>query len=60
MSCRSDVPDGAFVSGTPARPHKDNLRALASMYQMPEMIKKLREMEKRLAALETAGESAAG
>lgn len=52
-----DVPDGAFVSGTPARPHKDNLRALAAMHQMPEMIKKLREMEKRLAALEKSGET---
>lgn len=47
-----DVPDGAFVSGSPARPHKEALRAQAGAYQVPELVRTIRAMEKRLAALE--------
>jgi len=47
-----DVPAGSFYAGFPARPHKEWLRAEAAMYKVPEMVKKLRELEKRLAQLE--------
>ena len=47
-----DVPAGAFVSGYGARPHKETLRAAASLSQLPDVLKKVRDMEARLSALE--------
>lgn len=49
-----DIPEGSFVSGFPARPHKEVLRAQAATNRLPEMVKKMRELEKRLAELEKA------
>jgi len=48
----NDVPAGSFYSGFPARPHKDWLRTKASANKMPDLIKKVRDLEKRLAAIE--------
>lgn len=48
----SDVPAGSFYAGFPARPHKQWLRAEASANKMPDLIKKVRDLEKRLAAME--------
>jgi UDP-3-O-[3-hydroxymyristoyl] glucosamine N-acyltransferase len=47
-----DVPAGAFVSGYGARPHKETLRAQAAANHLPDLIKKVREMERRLKELE--------
>ena len=47
-----DVPAGSFYAGFPARPHKDWLRAKASANRMPDLIKKVRDLERRLAAME--------
>jgi len=47
-----DVPAGSFYAGFPARPHKEWLRAEAGANKMPDLIKKVRDLEKRLAALE--------
>lgn len=47
-----DIPAGAFVSGYGARAHKDALRSQVAMNQLPEMMKRFKEMERRLAALE--------
>jgi UDP-3-O-[3-hydroxymyristoyl] glucosamine N-acyltransferase len=47
-----DVPAGAFVSGYGARPHKETLRTAASLSQLPDVLKKVRDMEARLSALE--------
>ncbi|MBC8101486.1 MAG: UDP-3-O-(3-hydroxymyristoyl)glucosamine N-acyltransferase [Cytophagales bacterium] len=47
-----DIPAGAFVSGYGARPHKEVLRTAASLSQLPDVLKKMREMEQRLTALE--------
>lgn len=47
-----DVPAGAFVSGYGAKPHKDNLRALAAMNRFPDAMEKMRDMERRLQQLE--------
>lgn len=47
-----NLPEGSFVSGFPARPHKEVLRVQAASNKLPEMLKKIREMEKRLAELE--------
>lgn len=48
----SDVPAGSFYAGFPARPHKQWLRAEASANKVPDLIKKVRELEKRLVAME--------
>lgn len=48
----SDVPSGSFYAGFPARPHKTWLRAEASANKIPDLIKKVRELEKRLATIE--------
>jgi UDP-3-O-[3-hydroxymyristoyl] glucosamine N-acyltransferase len=57
-----DVPAGAFVSGYGAKPHKENLRALAAMNRLPDALEKMREMERRLQQLEAllAEKTAAG
>lgn len=48
----SDVPAGSFYAGFPARPHKEWLRAEASLHKLPDLLKKVRELEKRLAQVE--------
>lgn len=47
-----DVPAGAFVSGYGAKPHKDVLKTAAAVNQLPDLMKKIREMERRLRDLE--------
>ncbi len=56
-----DVPAGAFVSGYGAKPHKEVLRTQAAVHQLPDLMKKFREMERRMKALEAqiAGGSSA-
>ena len=50
-----DVPAGSFYAGFPARPHKEWLRTKASTNKVPDLIKKVRDLEKRLAAIEDDG-----
>ncbi|NTV52681.1 MAG: UDP-3-O-(3-hydroxymyristoyl)glucosamine N-acyltransferase, partial [Candidatus Firestonebacteria bacterium] len=47
-----DVPAKTFVSGYPARPHGEAMRQLASLARLPELTKKIRQLEARLQALE--------
>lgn len=47
-----DLPRGSFVSGPQARPHQQELRAQAVHGRLPDMQRRLREMEQRLAKLE--------
>ncbi|MBP2639137.1 MAG: lpxD [Firmicutes bacterium] len=47
----SDVPSGSFFAGFPARPHSEWIRAQAALAKLPEYQKKIRLLEKRLAAL---------
>lgn len=47
-----DIAPGQIVSGTPAIPHKDWLRAQAIFAKLPEMKRRIRELEKRIAILE--------
>lgn len=47
-----DVPPGGFYSGSPARPHAEELRVKASIRKVPELRKALKELEDRLRALE--------
>ena len=47
-----DVPENSFYAGFPARPHQEWLRIKAVEGRLPEMIKKVKLLEKRLKALE--------
>jgi len=42
----ADVPAGQTVSGYPARPHREALRAQAALFRLPELLRRLREGEK--------------
>ncbi len=41
-----DVPAGAVYSGYPARPHKESLRAHAGLFRLPELMKRIRDLER--------------
>jgi UDP-3-O-[3-hydroxymyristoyl] glucosamine N-acyltransferase len=47
-----DVPAGRTVSGYPARDHREFLRAMGMAFKLPETLRRLKEMEQRLASLE--------
>ena len=47
-----DIPSRSVVSGMPALPHGEWLRSQTIVSKLPEMRKKIMELEKRLAALE--------
>ncbi len=47
-----DIDDGAIVIGSPAIPHKDFMRSASLYARLPELAKDLRELKKRLDALE--------
>ncbi len=44
-----DVPDGATVSGFPARDHREEMRAAASLRRLPELADRVAAIEERLA-----------
>ncbi len=44
-----DVPDGSFVSGIPARPHREWLRDAAALRRLEALRRRLRELEAALA-----------
>ncbi|MCU0836707.1 MAG: UDP-3-O-(3-hydroxymyristoyl)glucosamine N-acyltransferase [Chromatiaceae bacterium] len=46
-----DVPEGATVFGTPARPLKDTLRELAALSQLPGLLKQIKSQTQELARL---------
>lgn len=44
----SDIKAGSFVSGFPAKPHAEERRIMASMRKLPELLKRVRYLEKKL------------
>lgn len=44
----SDVKEGSFYAGFPARPHKEWLKTEAAAAKVPELLKRVRELEKKL------------
>jgi UDP-3-O-[3-hydroxymyristoyl] glucosamine N-acyltransferase len=48
----TDVEPGAVMLGSPVQPHKDFMRSSALFARLPELAKDLREVKKRLEALE--------
>lgn len=49
-----DVPDGTVVSGSPAFDHRTWLRASAAFSQLPDLVKEVRALRKKVEALEGA------
>lgn len=52
-----DVPAGETFVGIPARPHSDVFRELAALRRLPDMVKVVRELRKRVEQLESANHS---
>lgn len=48
----SDVEPGATVAGSPALPHREWLRVVAAQRQVPDLLREVRELRRRLEALE--------
>lgn len=48
-----DVPDNSFWSGFPAQPHKEWLREEANLRKVGDLVKKVKALEKAVAALQT-------
>ena len=51
-----DIPPGKTVSGFPARDHREFLRGMGLMFKLPETVRKLKQVEERLAVLEKSKE----
>jgi UDP-3-O-[3-hydroxymyristoyl] glucosamine N-acyltransferase len=49
----SNLPSNSIVSGAPARPHSDDMRIQAAAGKLPEMLKIIRDLQKRVADLES-------
>lgn len=47
-----NTPDGVFYSGNPAHDHKEELKEQAAKRKLPQLLKRLKEMEKRVEKLE--------
>lgn len=48
----NSLPSNSFVSGTPARPHAQDMRIQATAGRLPELFKEIRELQKKVAELE--------
>lgn len=44
----SDIPKGSIVSGFPVRDHHEDLKIKVAMGRVPDMVKKIKEIEKKL------------
>ena len=47
-----NTPEGVFYAGFPAQPHQEWLRMKAAIKHLPDMAKRLRQLEKQLAKYE--------
>ncbi|HEX8431841.1 MAG TPA: UDP-3-O-(3-hydroxymyristoyl)glucosamine N-acyltransferase [Longimicrobium sp.] len=50
------VAPGVTVSGYPARPHREAMRAQASLFKLPELARRLRELERAVFGTSRSGE----
>jgi len=50
-----DVPDGAFVTGIPARPHNQWLKTSANLQRLDALKDRIKELERAVARLESSG-----
>ena len=44
----NDVPAGSYVSGYPVKPHQEELRIKGSLKKLPELLKRVRDLENKL------------
>jgi UDP-3-O-[3-hydroxymyristoyl] glucosamine N-acyltransferase len=47
-----DIEPGSFVSGYPARPHREQMRMHAAQKKLPNLLRTVKELEKRIKELE--------
>jgi UDP-3-O-[3-hydroxymyristoyl] glucosamine N-acyltransferase len=47
-----NVGKGAFISGYPARPHKEQMRIYAAQQKLPALLRLIRDLERRVKELE--------
>lgn len=47
-----DVPPGSFVSGFPARPHRENMKIVALTHRLPEINDSVQELQRQLLQLQ--------
>ncbi|MDU2063702.1 MAG: UDP-3-O-(3-hydroxymyristoyl)glucosamine N-acyltransferase [Sporomusaceae bacterium] len=47
-----DVPAGSFFAGFPARPHREWLRAEAAIQKLPDLMKQVKDLERKIRQLE--------
>ncbi len=53
-----DIPDGGRVLGIPAAPDKQAKRQMIAVQQLPELIRRMRELEREVAALKSGASGA--
>ena len=51
-----DIPPGETVSGYPARNNREYLRAMGMAFKLPDTLRRIRELEARIEALEGGGD----
>jgi UDP-3-O-[3-hydroxymyristoyl] glucosamine N-acyltransferase len=44
----ADVPAGQTYSGYPARPHREAMRAQGALFRLPDLLKRVKALEKAL------------
>ncbi len=49
-----DVPSGEIMGGIPARPAKDEMRVVLALPKLPDLIKRVKELEAKVQSLESA------
>ncbi|MGE5549641.1 MAG: UDP-3-O-(3-hydroxymyristoyl)glucosamine N-acyltransferase [Bacteroidota bacterium] len=49
----NNLPPNSYVSGAPARPHAEDMRVAAAIGKVPELLKVVRDLQKRVAELES-------
>ncbi len=47
-----NLPPNSFVSGNPGRPHAEDMRIQAAMGRLPDLLKEMKELKKKIAELE--------
>jgi UDP-3-O-[3-hydroxymyristoyl] glucosamine N-acyltransferase len=50
-----DVPDGSFVTGIPARPHREWLKSNANLHRLDSLKRRVEALERAIAELEVEG-----
>jgi len=50
----NDVPDGETVAGVPARPARAQMRAVAALERLPDLLKRVKELEARIRDIASA------